>query len=34
MREDGFIVDKVLLTDDPDYIPAGLGPAESPRDTP
>ena len=30
MREDGFIVDKVLLVSDPNYTPAGAGPAEKP----
>ena len=29
MHEDGVIVDKLLLTTDPDYIPTGAGPAES-----
>jgi len=29
MREDGLRVDRLLLSDDPDYIPAGTGPAES-----
>lgn len=33
MREDGAVVDKLLLTTNPDYTPAGPGPAESPRDT-
>src|SRR3989338_4649670 len=31
MREDGFILDKVLLTKDPDFIPQNLGPEESDR---
>ncbi len=31
MREDGFVIDKVLLTPDSGYNPSGLGPAESPR---
>ncbi|MGF1583076.1 MAG: hypothetical protein ACFCD0_27465 [Gemmataceae bacterium] len=31
MREDGFIVDKILVTSDPNYIPYGAGPSESPR---
>lgn len=31
MREDGFIADKILLTKDPNFIPANLGPAESGR---
>jgi hypothetical protein len=31
MREDGFTVDKLLLTTDPNEVPSGLGPAESPR---
>jgi len=30
-REDGSITDKILLTTDPDYKPAGIGPDESPR---
>jgi streptogramin lyase len=30
MRQDGFTVDKLLLTDDSSYTPANLGPAESP----
>lgn len=34
MREDGFIVDKVLLTTNADYTPTGDGPAESPRGVP
>jgi regulation of enolase protein 1 (concanavalin A-like superfamily) len=29
MREDGLIVDKILLTTNPNYIPTGVGPAES-----
>ena len=29
MGEDGVIVDKILLTTDPNYIPSGAGPAES-----
>ncbi len=29
MHEDGVIVDKLILTTDPDYIPMGAGPAES-----
>ncbi len=29
IREDGFIVDKILLTLNPDFTPADLGPAES-----
>jgi hypothetical protein len=28
MREDGLILDKVVLTTDPDYVPSGLGPDE------
>lgn len=31
MREDGQIVDKVLITTDPNFVPTGAGPAESPR---
>ena len=30
-REDGVAVDKIVLTQDPDYSPSGEGPAESPR---
>jgi hypothetical protein len=29
MREDGLIVDKILITTNPNYTPTGLGPAES-----
>ena len=32
MREDGFIVDKIILTTNPGYIPSGLGLPESPTD--
>ena len=28
--EDGFILDKVLLTANPDFVPSGQGPAEKP----
>ena len=31
MREDGFIVDKIVLTTNASYTPSGTGPAESPR---
>jgi hypothetical protein len=31
MREDGQIVDKMLITTDPNFVPSGVGPAESPR---
>ena len=31
MREDGQIVDKLLITTDPNFIPSGAGPAESAR---
>jgi Gylcosyl hydrolase family 115 C-terminal domain/PKD domain/Bacterial Ig domain len=31
MREDGFIIDKLLLTTSSSYVPSGTGPAESPR---
>ena len=34
MREDGFIVDKVLLTTNASYTPTGNGPPESPRGVP
>lgn len=29
LREDGIIVDKILLTTDVDYVPSGIGPAAS-----
>jgi hypothetical protein len=31
VREDGLIVDKIVLTTNPDYTPTGDGPPESPR---
>jgi hypothetical protein len=31
MREDGLIVDKIVLTTDDKLVPSGLGPAESPK---
>jgi hypothetical protein len=31
MREDGFIIDKIVLTSNPDYTPTGDGPPESER---
>ncbi|HEY5945547.1 MAG TPA: PQQ-dependent sugar dehydrogenase [Kofleriaceae bacterium] len=31
MREDGFVVDKIVLTTSASYVPSGTGPAESPR---
>lgn len=31
MREDGQIIDKILITTDPTFVPTGAGPAESPR---
>lgn len=31
MREDGTILDKLVLATDPAYVPSGTGPAESPR---
>jgi hypothetical protein len=31
MRESGLIIDKIIITTNPNYIPTGLGPAESPR---
>jgi hypothetical protein len=31
MREDGFAIDKLLLTTDAAFVPTGEGPAESPR---
>ncbi len=32
MREDGFVLDRLLLTTNATYTPTGTGPAESPRD--
>jgi len=32
MREDGLVLDKLVLTRDKAYIPTGYGPPESPRD--
>lgn len=32
MRESGTIVDKILVTPDPDFVPAGMGPDESNRE--
>jgi lysophospholipase L1-like esterase len=31
MRESGTIVDKIVLTTDPTFVPTGVGPVESPR---
>lgn len=31
MREDGFVIDKIVITTNPFYVPAGTGPPESPR---
>ena len=31
MREDGFVVDKIVVTTNAIYVPTGTGPAESPR---
>ena len=31
MREDGFVLDKIILTTSVSYTPSGAGPAESPR---
>jgi len=31
MREDGFVIDKILLTTDSSFVPTGLGPTENPR---
>jgi hypothetical protein len=31
MREDGFRLDRIVLTTDSKYKPSGNGPAESPR---
>ncbi len=30
MRENGFSIDKVVITSNPNYIPSGVGPSESP----
>ncbi|MEZ4700752.1 MAG: FG-GAP-like repeat-containing protein [Rhodothermales bacterium] len=32
MREDGMLIDKIVLTTDAGFTPTGTGPAESPRD--
>ncbi len=34
MREDGLVIDKIVLTTNPDYVPTDDGPAESPRGLP
>ena len=34
MREDGFIIDKLVITTDPSFAPSALGPAESARQAP
>jgi len=34
MREDGLIIDKIVLTTNPDYVPTDDGPPESPRGLP
>jgi hypothetical protein len=31
MREDGFVLDKIVLSTSSNYAPSGNGPAESPR---
>lgn len=31
MREDGLSIDRIILTTDPNFVPEGIGPAESPR---
>lgn len=31
MREDGLVIDRVLLTTNAGYTPSGAGPAQSPR---
>jgi hypothetical protein len=31
MREDGFQIDKIVLTTDRNYTPSGVGPEKSPR---
>jgi len=31
MREDGFVVDKVVLSSNVNYVPSGTGPAQSPK---
>ena len=33
MREDGFVIDRVLLTTDANFVPQGIGPVESSRGT-
>ncbi|MBM3847653.1 MAG: hypothetical protein FJ405_15375, partial [Verrucomicrobia bacterium] len=30
MREDGFIIDKIVLTTNPEFVPTGVGPVEKP----
>jgi hypothetical protein len=31
MREDGFKIDKLVITTNASYVPSGAGPAEGPR---
>ncbi|RPH51984.1 MAG: hypothetical protein EHM91_00665 [Planctomycetota bacterium] len=31
MREDGFVVDKIVISSNANYVPSGTGPAQSPR---
>lgn len=31
MREDGFVIDKIVITTDPNYTPSNMGPPESPH---
>jgi hypothetical protein len=31
MREDGMVVDKVVLSTNTNYVPSGTGPAQSPK---
>jgi len=31
MREDGFVVDKIVISSNVNYVPSGTGPAQSPR---
>ena len=34
MREDGFVIDKLVVTSNANYVPTGTGPVESPTGTP
>jgi hypothetical protein len=33
MREDGTVVDKIVLTTNANFVPTGAGPGQSPRGT-